>query len=112
MKKSTLIALTNYFATATVPAEIEDAVADLNAERAKGEAKAQVNRNLYASAHDVVMNVITAIPQTVTEIYEACKDELPADFSKSKVQYALLKLWNTEITVIENAKSANQYVRA
>ena len=91
---------------------IDEIKAELEAELAKGEAKAQANRDLYASAHDVVMNAITAEPQTVSEIYEACKDELPEGFSKSKVQYAILNYWTAEVVKVENPKGANQYRKA
>ena len=112
MKKSTLIALTNYFSTTTVPSELTDAIADLRAEREKGEEKAQANRELYAAAHDAVMEVMSDTPMTVTEIFDACADTLPTDFSKSKIQYALLHYWNDEVVKIENAKGANQYTKA
>jgi len=112
MKKSTLIALTNYFESIDVPSTIADAVNELMTERAKGEAKADANRAVYASAHDAVMAVISDTPQTVAEIYEACKDELPGGFSKNKVQYGLLNMWSDEVRVIVNVKGANQYVVA
>lgn len=112
MTKSTLIALTNYFEATDIPESIADAVAELRAEREKNEAKAQANRDLYASAHDAVLAVMSETPMTVTEIYNACANNLPDDFSKSKVQYALLHYWNSEVTKIENAKGANQYTKA
>lgn len=112
MKKSTLIALTNYFEATDIPESIADAVADLRAEREKGEEKAQANRELYAAAHDAVMEVMSDTPMTVTEIFNACVDALPTDFSKSKIQYALLHYWNDEVVKIENAKGANQYTKA
>ena len=112
MKKSTLIALTNFFERTDIPADIADAVNELFAERAKNEEKAEANRAVYASAHDAVMDVITTTPQTVAEIFEACEDELPNGFSKSKVQYGLLNLWSDEVKVIVNVKGANQYVLA
>jgi hypothetical protein len=109
MKKSTLIALTNYFEATDIPAELTEAVADLKAEREKNEEKAQANRDLYASAHDAVLAVITDTPQTVADIYEACRDSLPFGFSKNKVQYALLNYWNDEVEKIVVAKGANEY---
>lgn len=112
MKKSTLIALTDYFESVDVPATIADAVNELFAERAKNEEKAEANRAVYASAHDAVMAVITTTPQTVAEIFEACEDDLPNNFSKSKVQYGLLHQWADEVKVIVNVKGANQYVLA
>lgn len=84
----------------------------VNAELAKNEEKAQANRELYAQAHDVIMSVIDDTPRTVAEIYDACKDSLPKDFSKSKVQYGLRTPWADEVNKIENAKGPNQYTKA
>lgn len=113
MKKATLKNLVSYFAQQNfLPSDVADAVDEMKAELTKGEAKAQANRDLYASAHDAVMNAITNEPQTIAEIYEACKDELPEGFSKSKVQYAILNYWNAEVSKVENAKGANQYRKA
>lgn len=111
MKKSTMKSLVSYLNGETVT-NIDEIKAELEAELAKGEAKAQANRDFYASAHDVVMSAITTEPQTVSEIYEACKDELPDGFSKSKVQYAILNYWNAEVVKVENPKGANQYRKA
>lgn len=111
MKKATLKNLVAYLNGETVT-NIDEIKAELEAELTKGEAKAQANRDLYASAHDAVMDAITNEPQTIAEIYEACKDELPEGFSKSKVQYAILNYWNAEVSKVENAKGANQYRKA
>lgn len=112
MKKSTLITLTDYFKGTDVPAELVDAVADLNAERAKNEEKAQANRSLYASAYEPVMAVLDSTPKTVAEIFDACKPALPADFSKSKLQYAIREYWNADVVRHENGKDAYTYTKA
>ena len=106
MKKNTMIAIANYIKN--VP-ELAEQYAELEAELAKGEAKAQANRDLYASAHDVVMAHLSDVPMTVAQIVEACGDELPEGMSKGKIQYAILNYWNNEVEKIENVKGANQY---
>lgn len=111
MKKSTMKSLVAYLNGQNVP-EIAEIKAELEAELAKGEAKAQANREAYAVAHDVVMNVMSSALMTVQEIFDACADELPEGFSKSKIQYALLNYWNDEVVKVENAKGANQYRKA
>lgn len=109
MKKSTLKSLVAYL-NGEVVTNIDEIKAELEAEYAKGEAKAQANREAYALAHDVVMNAINGKALTVKEIVAACEGELPEGFSASKVQYGLLNYWNTEIEKIENAKGQpNQY---
>lgn len=108
MKKTTMTAIANYIKN--VP-ELSTEYAELAAELAKGEEKAAANRELYAAAHDAVLSVIDSEPKTVTEIYEACKDNVPEGFTKNKVQYALLHYWNDEVVKVENVKGANQYRR-
>jgi len=108
MKKTTMTAIANYIKN--VP-ELSAEYAELAAELAKGEEKAAANRELYSAAHDAVIAAIDSEPKTVTEIYEACKDNVPEGFTKNKIQYALLHYWNDEVTKIENAKGANQYKR-
>jgi hypothetical protein len=89
MKKSTMTTIANYIKN--VP-ELANEYAELSAELAKGEAKAQANRDLYATAHDVVMAHLSDTPVTVTELFSACGDELPEGMSKGKIQYAILNL--------------------
>ena len=105
-----MMALVNFLSNNDIP-ELADVKAEILAQYAKNEEKAQANRGLYAQAKDVVLRAIDSTPRTVTEIYDACSDELPEGFSKSKIQYALRALWADEVTKIEQAKGANQYTR-
>ena len=100
--------IANYLAN--IP-EMAEAYQELAAELAKDIEKANANRALYDAAKAVVMPHVTATPQTVQEIYDACSDELPENFSKSKVQYALINYWTDEVRKVVNAKGPNQYVR-
>ena len=109
MKKNTLTAIANYIKN--VP-ELATEYAELAAELAKNEAKAQANRDLYAAAHDVVMAHLTDTPVTVADLFAACEDELPEGFSKSKIQYAVRELWASEVVKHENGKKAFTYSRA
>ena len=110
MTKNAMMTLVNFLSNNDIP-ELADVKAEILAQYAKNEEKAQVNRDLYAQAHDVVMGVIDDTPRTVAEIYDACKEDLNG-FSKSKIQYALRAPWADEVVKIENAKGANQYVKA
>lgn len=113
MTKTTLQIIAETLNSMTELTEAQVAARDaVNAELVKNEEKAQANRELYAQAHDVVMNAIDNTPRTVAEIYDACASNLPKDFSKSKVQYGLRTPWANEVKKIENAKGPNQYVRA
>lgn len=110
MKKATLITVYNTMRTLENPTE-EQAVAiqELEAEVNKDIAKKQAAREAYEAAHDVVIGVMSDAPMTVAEIFAACEDKLPEDFSKNKVQYGLLNYWASEIVKVENPTGANGY---
>jgi len=107
MKKSTMKSLVNYIDTNAI-AELADVRAEIVAELAKDEAKAQANRNLYAEAHDVVIEAMSHLtaPAPVSEIYEEVAENLPEGFSKGKVQYAITRLWTDEIVKVEGKVNA------
>ena len=109
MKKNTMTTIANYIKN--VP-ELATEYAELAAELNKNEAKAQANRELYATAHDIVMAHLDATPVTVADLFTACEGELPEGFSKSKVQYALSNYWADEVVKHDNGKKAYTYSRA
>lgn len=108
MKKSTLKSLVAYLNGETV-VNIDEIKAELQAELSKGEEKAKANRDLYAAAHEAVMGVMSDTPMTVADIFAACESKLPENFTKAKMQYALLHYWNDEVVKVENGRSAYQY---
>lgn len=109
MKKNTMTTIAAYIKN--VP-ELSNEYAELAAELAKGEAKAQANRDLYATAREIVLAHLSDTPLTVGELFDVCEDELPEGFSKSKIQYALLNYWKDEVIKHENGKKAFTYTRA
>lgn len=102
MKKSTMLSLIAYLKGETIT-NPDVILEELEAEVNKGEVKAQANRELYASAHDVVISALASAtaPVTVAELYEAIENELPEGMSKGKVQYAVTRLWTDEIVKTE-----------
>ena len=108
MKKSTMTTIANYIQN--VP-ELAAEYAELSAELAKGEEKAKANRELYNAAREVVLSHLASTPMTVATLYEAIKDELPKDMTKSKVQYGLSNYWTDAVVKIENPKGPNEYRR-
>ena len=89
---------------------LPEVVAEINAELAKDEAKAQANRDLYAEAHDIVMEALpTETPVTITELFNEIADKLPDGFSKGKVQYAVTRMWTDE--VMKHEGKTNSYTR-
>lgn len=113
MTKTTLLTVAAILNTLTLTTEADVAARDaINAEIAKGEAKAQANREMYGEAKEVVMAAIsTEEPMTVAQIYEACKSDLPEGFSKSKVQYGVREYWADELVKHDNGKNAFTYTK-
>lgn len=107
MKKNTMIAVRDYLTSVDALPEV---VAEINAELAKDEAKAQANRDLYTEAHDVIMEALpTETPVTIAELFAEIEDKLPAGFSKGKVQYAITRMWVDE--VVKHEGKTNGYTR-
>lgn len=81
----------------------------INAELAKGAEKAQANRDLYASAHDVVIGALSKIsaPVTISELYDEVASVLPEGMTKGKMQYAVTRLWTDEI--VKTVDKVNTY---
>ena len=110
MKKATMNAIVNYINDNAVE-ELFPIRDELVAELGKGEAKAQANRDLYAEAKDIVLGALpTETPVTIGELYEEIADALPEGFSKGKVQYAITRMWASE--VVKHEGKVNTYTRA
>jgi len=107
MKKATLIAikdaLTNYGYMNS------DVLSELNREITKGDAEKAKNAELYEAAKPVILGALTETPVTIAELYDEIANELPDGFSKSKVQYAVTRLWADEVTKVEG--KVNAYAR-
>lgn len=110
MKKVSLQSLVSFIdsmdAQGSATQEILEVRDEIVAELSKGEAKAQANRDKYAEAHDIVLSAMSETPATIAEIYEEVKDKLPEGFSKSKVQYAITRLWADEVVKTEGKVNA------
>lgn len=106
MKKVSLQSLVSYLTETGALPEVRDEIA---AELAKGEAKAQANRDLYAEAKGAILGGLSDTPVTIAELFEEVKGNLPQGFTKSKVQYAITRLWADEVTKTEG--KVNTYTR-
>ena len=105
MKKATLNAIYETLKTMDYDPEI---LSEIETELNKGAEKAQANRELYASAHDVVIEALrtATAPVTMSELYEAVENDLPEGMTKGKVQYAVTRLWVDEIAKTEGKVNA------
>ena len=101
MKKSTLTSIVALLNGETV--DTEALKAEVEAELNKGAEKAQANHDLYASAHDVVIEALSKVtaPVTIGELYDEIANDLPEGMTKGKVQYAVTRLWVDEIAKTE-----------
>lgn len=108
MKKSTMMSLVSYLNGATID-NLDEIKAELEAELNKGAEKAQKNRELYDAAKEVIFEGlrVAGTPITIAELYEEIADELPDGFGKSKVQYAVTRLWSDEI--VKHEGKTNTY---
>ena len=100
MKKATLTAIYETLKTVNCDPEV---LSEVEKELNKGAEKAQANRDLYASAHDVVIEALrtATAPVTIGELYDAIAADLPDGMTKGKVQYAVTRLWADEIAKTE-----------
>ena len=107
MKKATMKAIVNYIDTNAI-VELAEVRAEIVNELAKGEAKAQANRDLYADAHDTVIAMMGGLtaPATISELYDEVADRLPEGMTKGKFQYAVTRLWSDEIVKTEGKVNA------
>ena len=100
MKKATLTAIYETLKTMDYDPEI---LSEIETELNRGAEKAQANRELYASAHDVVIEALrtATAPVTIGELYDSVENELPEGMTKGKVQYAVTRMWVDEIAKVE-----------
>jgi len=111
MKKATLNTILTLIATIDTP-EAEAVRAELNTELNKGAEQKAQNEALYESVKPIVMDELSKATEAVTlgELYDAVADALPEGFTKGKLQYAVTRLWTSEITRIEG--KVNTYRKA
>ena len=109
MKKASLQSLVSYLNGETVD-NIAEIKAEIEAELSRGEAKAQANRDAYAQAKDVILNALSDTPVTISEVYEEVKNDLPEGFTKSKVQYAITRLFADEVVKHEGKEIGRAHV--
>ena len=109
MKKATMNTILSLIASIDTP-EANEVRAELNAELNKGAEQKAQNDALYESAKAVVLSELGETPVTISELYEAVADSLPVGFTKGKLQYAVTRLWTSEITRIEG--KVNTYRKA
>lgn len=92
MKKATLEKTLSLISSIDTP-EAEEIRAEISAELAKGQAKADANRAVYAELHDKVIKALTETSNPVTA--QEIADEIGA--SRGKIVYGLTNYWSAEV---------------
>ena len=109
MKKNTITALYNYFVKNDDTVDLSAVVEDIRTEYEKSAAKASAKMDAYEQAKPFVLSAIADTALTVKDIFAVCENNLPDNFTASKVQYGLLHYWNDEVDKIDNGKGPFTY---
>ena len=108
MTKNTMNTILSLIATIDTP-EANEVREALTAELSKGAERKAQTAELYESVKPIVFGALSETPATISEIFEEIEGELPEGFSKSKLQYAITRLWKDEVTKVEG--KVNTYSR-
>ena len=100
MTKTTMNTILSLIATIDTP-EANEVREALTAELNKGAERKAQTAELYESVKPIVFGALSETPATISEIFEEIEGELPEGFSKSKLQYAITRLWKDEVTKVE-----------
>ena len=100
MTKNTMNTILSLIATIDTP-EANEVREALTAELNKGAERKAQTAELYESVKPIVFGALSETPATISEIFEEIEGELPEGFSKSKLQYAITRLWKDEVTKVE-----------
>ena len=106
MKKATMNTILSLISTIDTP-EAKEVRAELTAEIAKGQAKADANRAVYAEIHDKVMEVLANATAPVTA--QELADE--TGYARGKVVYGLTNYWSDEVVKDTTGKTTT-YAKA
>ena len=103
MKKSVYESILSLISTIDTP-EAEEVRAEVSAELAKGKAKADANRELYAEYHEKVVEVLARENKSLSA--QDIADE--TGIARGKIVYGLKNYWTNEVEVDSSGK-ANTY---
>lgn len=100
MTKNTMNTILSLIATIDTP-EAEAVRNELTAELNKGAERKAQTAELYESVKPIVFGALSETPVTIGELFTEIEDALPEGFTKSKLQYAVTRLWKDEVTKVE-----------
>ena len=100
MTKTTMNTILSLIASIDTP-EAQAVRDELTAELNKGAERKAKTAELYEAAKPIVFGALSETPATIAEIFDEIESELPEGFTKSKLQYAVTRLWKDEVTKVE-----------
>ena len=100
MTKNTMNTILSLIANIDTP-EANEVRETLTAELNKGAERKAQTAELYEAVKPIVFGALTDTPATIAEIFDEIESELPDGFTKSKLQYAITRLWKDEIAKVE-----------
>ena len=105
MTKNTMNTILSLISSIDTPEaqEVRDA---LNAELNKNAERKAQTAELYESVKPIVFEALSETPATIAEIFNEVEDKLPEGFTKSKLQYAITRLWKDEVVKVEGKINA------
>lgn len=109
MKKATMTALVSYLndmiamngGKTDTEEFIVNARDELTAELNKGADEKARKAEMYESVKPIVFRALSETPVTISELHAEIAKDLPEGFTKSKLQYAITRLWKDEVTKVE-----------
>lgn len=100
MTKNTMNTILSLIANIDTP-EANEVRETLTAELNKNAERKAQTAELYEAVKPIVFSALTDTPATIAEIFDEIESELPDGFTKSKLQYAITRLWKDEIVKTE-----------
>ena len=103
MKKATMQTIVDYINDNAVE-ELFGVRDELNAELNKGAEEKARNAEQYEAVKGIVFAELANLGEgtvTLGELYDAVAQNLPQDFTKGKLQYAVTRLWKDELEKVE-----------
>lgn len=100
MTKNTMNTILSLIATIDTP-EAETVRNELTAELNNGAERKAQTAELYETVKPIVFGALSETPVTISELFTEIEGALPEGFTKSKLQYAITRLWKDEVTKVE-----------
>jgi len=111
MKNSTLTSLYAYICQNDSTIDVTTLASEIEAEYQRVFAKRDAANAVYEKALEIVRGFLSDTPQTGAELFAACVDSLPEDFTRGKFNY-LLRKYPEVFVGHDNGKNPKTYTKS